>query len=89
MIIVTIELKSAVDGRTEKLGEMVICNDGTSTQRTRGNYDAFVYRKHKFFDWKKLTNNLTRRGRVENYSRLQRPIWDLVGLALKDMGYGK
>jgi len=89
MIIVTVELKSAIDGRTTKLGEMIIANDGTATSMTKGNYDAFVYRKPKFFNRKKLTDNVTRRGRVENYSRQSRVIWDLVGLALKNMGYAK
>jgi len=88
MIIVTVELKSAIDGRTTKLGEMIIANDGTGTN-TKGNYDAFVYRKPKFFNWKRLTDNTTRTSRVENYSRQSRVIWDLVGLALKNMGYGK
>lgn len=89
MIIVTVKLKSAVDGRTEKLGEMIIFNDGSSQQRTKGNYEAIVYRKPNFFNWKSYDKNVTRRARVENYARLHRPVWDLVGLALKNMGYGK
>lgn len=89
MIIVTVELKSAIDGRREKLGEMIIANDATSSDPKVGNYDAFVYRKPKFFTWKSLTANMTRRSRVEGYRRQSRVIWDLVTLALKNMGYGK
>lgn len=97
MLVIKIELHSAITRKVTEIGRMVICNDGMGT-RTKGDYTADVIRKPtaKGLDWddqmddtlRDITRS-TRRSRVENYSRLSRPVWDLVALALKNMGYGK
>lgn len=46
MIVVTIELRSAVTGRVSQLGKIVIANDGTGTP-TSGNYWGKLYGKKK------------------------------------------
>ena len=76
MIIVTIELQSAITGKRSKLGEMYISNDGTGTAE-RGNYLAHVMRKGS---WHKPQ----RRGVVKNYPRASYSVWRLVMRALKD-----
>jgi len=97
MIVIKIELHSAITRKVTEIGRMVIFNDGMGT-RTKGDYEANVIRKPtaKGLDWDDQMHDTlrnraqaTRTSRVENYSRLSRPVWDLVTLALKNMGYGK
>ena len=94
MIVVKVELHSAVNRRKSELARMVIHNTGTSADGKRANYDALVIRKTDDFDAHMIKTlkrqaRATREGQVDNYARLARPVWDLVGLALKNMGYGR
>lgn len=75
MIIVTIELLSALDGRKEELGRMHICNRGDSKSYKRGNYNVEVFRKG--------TRQVLRTGAVEDYPRLSYNVWRLICRALK------
>ena len=75
MIRVKIELVSAVDGRTETLGVMEICNEGTGTAK-RGNYSGVVYRKG--------TMKGLRNGKVKNYPRQSYNVWRLILKMLKE-----
>lgn len=91
MIVTTIELHSAIDGRTEELGTLVICNDGTGSG-SKGNYDGRMYRKgdaerhgKRGLWWKAKP---TREARVEGHPRLAQPVQSLVAKMLKEMGYG-
>lgn len=79
MIIVTITLLSARTGKSTKLAEMNICNDGTSAGRHR-NYDGRALRKG--------SNTPFRTGRVENHDAPGTHVWNLVAKMLKDMGFG-
>ena len=97
MLVIKIELHSAVTRQITEIGRMVIYNDGRGT-RTKGDYVAQVMRTptRKGHSWDDqmdvtLTRQVkpTRESDVRNYSRLSRPVWDLVTLALKNMGYGK
>lgn len=81
MIVVRVELHSAIDGRVEELGRMVICNDGTGTPNV-GNYDGMVMRKPDF-------SKVTRRGRLVGHRRQALTVWHLVGRMLVGMGYGR
>jgi hypothetical protein len=84
MIVVKIELHSAITRRVTELGRMVICNDGTGSAK-RGNYDAYVLRKH-FTEgqWLARPERVTgRQGRVEEYPRLSYTVWRLVLRALR------
>lgn len=84
MIVVRVDLVSAVTGRTSPLGSMRISNDGTGT-RTRGNYNGETLRKGH--DPLRLGGHV-RSGRVEGYGRVAKPVWDLVADMLSSMGYG-
>ncbi len=77
MIIVTIELQSAITNKRSKLGVMHICNDGTGTTKL-GNYFAHVMRKGGAW------NKPQRLGKVYDYPRASYSVWRLVMRALKD-----
>lgn len=83
MIVVKIELWSAVTGKVKEIGRMYIANDGSSDNPKRGDYKVKVCRKGSFDypGWDDLKT--TREGRVENYPRLSYNVWRLVTRALK------
>lgn len=101
MLVVKVELHSAIDGSTQELGRMVIANDGTGT-RTIGNYDVVAFKKgcsgHSrsqmvsgLLSWinrGKRTEGVIRGGRADGYQRVSKPVWCLVAKALEGMGYG-
>ncbi len=74
MIIVKIELHSAISGRITEIGRMRICNDGNGTP-TRGNYNVEIMRRG-------TVNKVQKRGSVGNYPRLAYSVWELVRRAL-------
>lgn len=86
MIVVKVELHSAITGRVSELGRMLIGNDGTGAGK-RGNYDVRVLRKRMdnvheepFEQWYRAP--VTRAGRVEDYPRQSYNVWRLVARAL-------
>ena len=82
MIRVTIDIIRASNGRIERMGEMLIANDGTGTHDT-GNYDVRVLRKGAWgLGWTDKTS-VTRTGRVEHYPRLSYNVWRLISRALR------
>ncbi len=81
MIIVRVELHSAITGKARELARMVIANDGSSTDPRIGNCTAQVRHAPKF-------QSQTRAAGLAGYRRLNRPVWDLVALMLTKMGYG-
>jgi len=72
MIIVKIELHSAVTGKVTELGRLHITNDGTGTE-LRGNYHVEKLGKRRW---------LLARGRVENWPRKSASIFRLLRRAL-------
>lgn len=79
MIVIKIELHSAITGKVTPLGQMHIANDGTGTN-AKCNYIGRVFRKPLFKD-------VTRHGYVAGHRRLDKTIWHLAGSMLKAMGY--
>lgn len=79
MIVVRVELWSAVTGSKTELGRMHIANDGTGTD-TFCHYDGAVMRKPDF-------KVVTREGRVESHARHRHVVWVLVRKMLQNMGY--
>lgn len=88
MLIVRVELKSAVTGETTELARMHISNAGGTN--TLGNYDVQTLRGRCAEDLDRAWRNksYTREGKVENHKRLAEHVWHLVGKALKNLGYG-
>ena len=80
MIVVTVELHSAIDGRRRVLGRTIIANDGVSTDPARGNYQCMVGRKGQ--NLQQVHQKPARRGTVTNYPRSAYNVWRLVMRAL-------
>jgi len=89
MIIVRVELHSAIDGQKTKLARMMIDNTG-GTEKV-GNYRCRTYRGRPVEDLDRamFTESVTREGKVEGHRRLDLHVWHLVGKALQAMGYGQ
>lgn len=79
MIVVKVELHSAITGAVTELGHTVIFNDGTGT-RARGNYVVEVARKGAR-TWR--PDRPVRRGHVVDYPREAYSVWRLVIRALR------
>jgi len=98
MLVIKVELHSAIDGRTEELGRLTIANVGGT--RTQGNYDAVAMRKRPrgkepytreecaMAVTGRLPSVVSRDTHVAGYARIAEPVWNLVAKALKGMGYG-
>lgn len=79
MLVVKIELHSAITGKITEIGRTYIWNDGTVARNDRGNYGVAVCKKGRF-TWP-LTNAL-RTGAVKDYPRLSYNVWRLIIRAL-------
>lgn len=78
MIIVKIELHSAVTGQIFEIGRMRICNTGGT--RTRGDYSIELMRRG-------TTDKVLKRAEVKNHARLSYSVWVLVAKALLALGF--
>lgn len=87
MIVVKVELWSAVTGVKTELARMHIANTGVSSGPSIGNYIVQTL-KGRSTDQLNL-GVVQREGRVMAWPRLDRHVWRLVAAALKDMGYDK
>lgn len=87
MIVVRVELWSAVTGERKEIGRMHICNDGHASMKNirRGAYNGmtFVGRDAEALDRRQISKT----GRVEDYPRLDLHVWNLVSRMLVAMGY--
>jgi hypothetical protein len=93
MIVVKVELWSAIDGQKTELARMSIANDGRASvvNRNRGDYigETFVGRDTEALDKSMRTERVSKRGEVKNHARLQEHVWNLVAKMLSSMGYGQ
>ena len=79
MIVVKIELHSAITGKVTRLGEAVIYNDGTGTN-SRGNYVARFSKKGQSYH--AALTKPWREAHVIGFARLRLQAWYLVRDAL-------
>jgi hypothetical protein len=87
MIVVKVELWSAVTGTKTELARMHIANTGISASPSIGNY---IVQTLKGRSTEQLDQRVVQReGCVMAWPRLDRHVWRLVTAALKDMGYDK
>lgn len=80
MIVVKIELHSAITKRITILGTMIIHNVGGTAKR--GNYEVCVGNKRDVHDLTKVFNQPQRKGVVYDYPRQSYNVWRLVSRAL-------
>lgn len=85
MIIVSVLLLSAIDGRSEELARMEICNMGTGTVH-KGNYSAETLRGRSTGDFARRTRQ--RIAYVNDHPRQREHVWNLVAKALRNLRYG-
>jgi hypothetical protein len=82
MIVVKVELHSAITGKVEEIGRMHVFNKGSKSGSTqdRGNYGVHLLRRGN-------PSVVQRYGAVDDHPRLSAPVWQLVLKALKAVGY--
>lgn len=90
MIVVRVELWSAVTGKVTELARMGISNDASGTDKVCA-YDGETWRgrDREALDKAMRDHAVTRRGRVEGYRRHDLHVWHLVAKMLAAMGYGR
>lgn len=84
MIVVRVELHSAIDKSVTEIARMFINNDGTGNA-DYGNYNAMTYRGRDTdtLDQKSVTKST----HIDNYPHQWLHVWNLVTRALVKMGY--
>ncbi len=83
MIVVRVELHSAITHEVTEIARMDICNVGGT--HTRGDYHGDTYRGHDRGTLAKRT--VSKSAEVMNHPRLQQHVWNLVTRMLVTMGY--
>ena len=87
MIVVRVELHSAVTGQVVELARGIITNDGTSRKASIGHYRCWTYRGRAASDLDRQV--VQRNGEVRDWPRQRLHVWHLVAEALRAMGYGR
>ena len=85
VIVVRVELWSAVTGKQTELARMHICNDGTNANVRLGNYTGETFRGRSTEQLNRRT--VSKAGHLVNFPRHQLHIWNLVARMLANMGY--
>ena len=86
MIVVRVELWSAITGQKTELARMHICNDGTSAGRRRSYAgESFAGRHADALNQRRVS----KRGAVSNWPAPDLHVWNLVAAMLQAMGYTK
>lgn len=88
MIVVRVELWSAIDGSKTEIARMHIANDGHGTAK-HGNYvgHSLRGRDSETLDQSVKERTYNRSGSVEDFPRMSLHVWNLVARMLKNMGY--
>lgn len=93
MLVIKVELHSAITGRVSEIARSVIHNIGGN--RDYGDYGAFSCRGRDAEELQKsmlailqLRQKPVHQGKVKHHARLKLHVWTLVTKALIAMGYG-
>jgi len=86
MIVIKVELHSAVTGQVTELGRMIIANDGKQGNGSIGDYNVYVGRKGETDDYK-ICITPQRHGNVKGHRRHALSVWTLVRKALDSVGF--
>lgn len=84
MLIVRVELVSAITGKVTEIAKMRIANTGTGTPE-RGIYTGAAVKKGSPIPY--LPKHVMRYGEVFDYPRKSTHVWNLVARMLKAMEY--
>lgn len=90
MIVVRVELWSAIDGNVTELARMTIDNVGVSSNQQLGDYRVRTLRGRSAEALHKamLTGGIQREGKVLRHPRLREHVWNLIAKALTTLSYG-
>jgi hypothetical protein len=88
MIVVRVELHSAINGRVTELARAIIANVGGTDER--GDYAAMTLRGRTAaaLDKALQAKAITRMAQITGHPRKALHVWHLVAKALAGMGYG-
>ena len=89
MIVVRVELWSAITGERTEIARMLIANTGHGTAN-QGDYTGKTLRGRstEALDKSSASQTHTHQGKVLNHARRQLHVWHLVAKMLSSMGYG-
>jgi hypothetical protein len=85
VIVVRVELHSAVTGKVSELARMYIVNNGTDRRTTHGSYWCRTVKGRSTAALNKL--HVQRAGFTDNYPRTRLHVWNLVARCLRVMEY--
>lgn len=90
MIVVRVELWSAVDGQVTELARATLDNIGVSQNMQLGDYRVRTFRGRSAEALHKamVAGSVQREGRVLGHARLREHVWNLVAKGLTQLGYG-
>lgn len=86
MLVVRVEMWSAVTGEKSEIARMHIVNDATGTKHC-GNYVGYAFRGRTTKALDELVAQRT--GRVNHFPRLRSHVWNLLVEMLVRMDYGE
>lgn len=92
MIVVKVELWSAINGQKTELARMVIDNIGGTVQRSDYRVRTLRGRSEEALDRALLQMDgagTQRTGKVVGHARLREHVWNLVAKGLANLGYGR
>lgn len=84
MLIVRVELSSAITKRTTEIARMEIIDDGSGTE-VRGNYNCHTLKGRSKEDLDR--RQVQRAGQIKAWPRQRLHVWNLVAAALERMVY--
>lgn len=87
MIVVRVELHSAITRTVKELARMHICNEATSEDGKKADYSAQTFRGRCAKDLDKRI--VQRTSEVKGHRRLSLHVWHLVYKSLREMGFEK
>lgn len=88
MIVVRVELWSAVTGNITELARMTLDNVGGSNQLGDYRVRTLRGRSAQALDRAMISGTVQREGEVHRHPRLREHVWNLVAKALASMRYG-
>jgi hypothetical protein len=78
MIVIKLELHSAIDHSVVEIGRMYLCNDGSGSEQV-GNYQAKIMRRGVT----DFNGQIYRTGLVLNHARKHDSVWKLILKAIQ------
>lgn len=92
MIVVRVELWSAITGKVTELARMCIANSGDTANPNFGDYHCMTLKgrsKDQLDKAMRSGSSPQRAVEVKHHARLREHVWNLVAKALTGMEYGK